>query len=133
MRQWCRAVAAASVMVATPALAQTEPPAQAPAAYVTSTEDALAIYHGPDSAAKTLFMTEVLEEYNGEYWASDYNAMYFAPQIFCPPRGLKLTADDVMGDVDHYMRDHPDWSKAKIGFTVMLAMRELYPCPTSRR
>ena len=125
MRQWCLA-AAAAVLVASPAVAE-------PAASVTSTEAALAIYHGPESPERTLFMTEVLEEYNGEYWASDYNAMYFNPPIFCPPKGLKLSADQVLGDVDRYMENHPDWSRAKIGYTVILTMRDLYPCPASAR
>lgn len=130
MKRLCMAAITALALVAS--MSMPSGAIAAPSASTTSTEDALAIYHGPESADRTLFMTEVLEEYNGEYWASDYNAMYFAPQIFCPPRGLKLTADDVMGDVDHYMRDHGDWSKAKIGYTIILTMRALYPCPTGR-
>lgn len=121
--------AAAAMLMAGTAQAQTQPPAQGqapraapPRVPTRVTAAVLGQVCGQDRSA---CLTYVLGA--ADAWASALIAAG-RPQIFCVPRGT--TNEQIAQSAATYLRAHPEESATNASMVVLAALKSSYPCPS---
>ncbi len=91
-------------------------------------KDVLERYESKDQTIKLISQTHIMGIESGLSWANGYNQANGIPHLYCQPENLGLAADQTVGILRQSIKNHPEYAELPIGFALLLALQEVFPC-----
>jgi len=76
----------------------------------------------------TLDTTWLYGVQNGFAWANAANESHGLPPLYCQPRNLALTQDQVIDILDNYIKAGKATLQSEVSLVLLMALKNAFPC-----